>query len=60
MMISNEPGIYGHFEIDLENVHYAEDIGIRIENDLLVTESGCEDLSRDIPREIDEIETLLA
>ncbi len=59
MMISNEPGLYGHFEIDLENVHYAEDIGIRIENDLLVTESGCEDLSRDIPREIDEIETLL-
>ncbi len=60
MMISNEPGIYGHFEIELENVRYAEDIGIRIENDLLVTESGCEDLSRDIPREIDEIETLLA
>ncbi len=59
MMISNEPGLYGHFEIDLENVHYAEDIGIRIENDLLVTEDGCEDLSRDIPREIDELETLL-
>lgn len=60
MMISNEPGLYGYFEIDLENVHYAEDIGIRIENDLLVTENGCEDLSRDIPREIDELETLLA
>ncbi len=59
MMISNEPGLYGHFEIELENVRYAEDIGIRIENDLLVTESGCEDLSRDIPREIDELETLL-
>lgn len=60
MMISNEPGLYGHFEIDLENIHYAEDIGIRIENDLLVTEGGCEDLSQDIPREIDELETLLA
>lgn len=58
MMISNEPGLYGRFEIELENIRYAEDIGIRIENDLLVTETGCEDLSRDIPREIDELETL--
>ena len=58
MMISNEPGLYGRFEIELENIRYAEDIGIRIENDLLVTEDGCEDLSRDIPREIDELETL--
>jgi Xaa-Pro aminopeptidase len=60
MLISNEPGLYGHFEIEISGVRYEEDVGIRIENDLLVTEDGCEDLSRDIPREIDEIEKLLA
>lgn len=59
MLISNEPGLYGYFEIELENVRYAENVGIRIENDLLVTETGSEDLSTDIPREIDEIEMLL-
>ena len=60
MLISNEPGLYGRFEIEIENVRYAENIGIRIENDLLVTETGAEDLSADIPREIDEIEKLLS
>lgn len=59
MLISNEPGLYGRFEIKIENARYAENIGIRIENDLLVTETGTEDLSADIPREIDEIEKLL-
>ena len=60
MLISNEPGLYGYFEIDLDGIHYAEDVGIRIENDLLVTETGCEDISAEIPREIAELEKLLA
>ena len=60
MLLSNEPGLYGFFEIDLDGIHYAEDVGIRIENDLLVTEDGCEDISAEIPREISDIETLLA
>lgn len=59
MLISNEPGLYGRFELELSGVRYAEDVGIRIENDLLVTDDGCEDLSAEIPREIDEIEGLL-
>ena len=45
-VISNEPGVY----IDEEN------IGIRIEDDLLITEDGCVVLSQDIIREPDEIE----
>ena len=60
MLLSNEPGLYGFFEIDLDGVHYAEDVGIRIENDLLVTEDGCEDISAEIPREVADLETLLA
>ena len=46
MIITNEPGLY----ID------EEEIGIRIEDDLLITENGCEVLSKDIIRTVEEIE----
>ena len=49
-IVSDEPGLY----IDEES------IGIRIEDDLLITENGCEYLSRDIIREPDEIERFMA
>jgi Xaa-Pro aminopeptidase len=49
MVITNEPGLY----IPEEN------IGIRIEDDLLITEDGCENLSKDIIKEIDEIENFM-
>lgn len=50
MLISNEPGIYGYFEIEIDGVFYSENIGIRIEDDLLVTEKGCVNLSAGIPK----------
>ena len=49
MLLSCEPGIY----IPEEN------LGIRLENDILITETGQEDLMRDIPIEIDEIEKIM-
>jgi Xaa-Pro aminopeptidase len=49
-IISNEPGLY----VD------EEEIGIRIEDDLLITEDGCEVLSKDIIKEPDEIEAFMA
>jgi Xaa-Pro aminopeptidase len=49
MILSCEPGIY----IKEEN------IGIRIENDILVTEKGPVDLMEGIPIEVDEIEKLM-
>ena len=49
MVITNEPGLY----IDEEK------IGIRIEDDLLITQSGCEVLSSDVPRTTEEIEALM-
>ncbi len=58
--ISNEPGLYGHFVITLGGKRYSEWIGIRIEDDLLITKTGCRNLSASIPREIPEIEELMA
>ncbi len=49
-MFTIEPGIY----IPEKN------IGVRIEDDVLVTESGCEVLTRDAPKEIADIEKLMA
>ena len=49
-VISDEPGLY-----------FAEyGIGVRIEDDLLLTEDGAVNLSEGIPKEIDEIEALMA
>ena len=50
MVITVEPGMY------IED----EGIGVRIENDVLITEDGCIDLSVDIPRTVEEIEALMA
>ena len=49
MTFSCEPGIY-----------IAEEaIGIRLENEILITENGCADLMAHIPIEADEIEALM-
>ena len=48
-IITNEPGLY------IEE----ESIGIRLENDLLITKDGCINLSVDIPIEIEDIEKLI-
>ena len=37
-----------------------EGFGVRLENDILITETGFEDLMGDIPLEVDEIESLMA
>jgi Xaa-Pro aminopeptidase len=49
-VVTVEPGIYIP----------EERIGIRLENDILVTESGPVDLSSQVPIEPDEIEDLMA
>ena len=49
MVITIEPGIY----IPEEN------LGVRIEDTVLVTENGCKLLSGSLPREVEEIERLV-
>jgi Xaa-Pro aminopeptidase len=50
MIFTCEPGIYIP----------EEKLGIRLENDILITENGNEDLMANIPIEINEIEALMA
>ncbi len=49
MIISNEPGIY------LPD----EGFGIRIEDDLLITKDGCEDMTRGIPKTVPALEAAM-
>lgn len=50
MVLTCEPGIYIQ----------EEGIGIRIETDVLITETGCIDLMADFPIETEEIEAMMA
>lgn len=59
MLISCEPGIYGRFEATIGGKRYSEQIGIRIEDDLIITKNGFENISAAIPKEIKEIEKLM-
>ncbi len=58
MLYTVEPGIYIPEKSDGVDPKYFN-IGIRIEDVILVTESGNENLSASAPREISEIETLM-
>jgi Xaa-Pro aminopeptidase len=50
MVFAIEPGFY----------YPDKNIGVRIEDTVLITKDGCEVLSKDVPKEIDEVEKLLA
>ena len=59
-LISNEPGLYGSFRIRLNGRLYDEEIGIRIEDNLLITRTGCKNLSSSIPKTVRQIEKLMS
>ena len=59
MVMTVEPGIY----LPASSKGLAKkwwNIGIRIEDDVLVTESGNEILSKDMPKSVEEIEALMS
>jgi Xaa-Pro aminopeptidase len=59
MVFTIEPGLYFHAD-DLLAPEEFRGIGIRIEDDVLVTATGVENLSRALPRDPDQIETWMA
>jgi Xaa-Pro aminopeptidase len=50
MVFAIEPGFY----------YPEKNIGVRIEDTVLITKDGCEVLTKDVPKEIDEVEKLLS
>ncbi|MCS5566289.1 MAG: Xaa-Pro aminopeptidase [Methylococcales bacterium] len=59
MVLTVEPGLY--VAADCKDVDQKwRGIGIRIEDDVLVTQGGCEVLSANVPKTVSEIEQLMA
>jgi Xaa-Pro aminopeptidase len=58
MVLTLEPGLYVRPSNDVPKAFW--NIGIRIEDDAIVTATGCELISRDVPVEVDAIEDLMA
>jgi len=59
MVMTVEPGIYvapDNLNVDAK----WRGIGIRIEDDVVVTKTGCEILTSAVPKDADEIEALMA
>lgn len=57
MTLTIEPGLYVRAAEDVPERYW--DIGIRIEDDAIVTDTGCELITRDVPVAADEIEALM-
>ncbi|SFX39443.1 Xaa-Pro aminopeptidase [Marinospirillum alkaliphilum] len=59
MVFTIEPGLYiAPDQMDVDSLWRG--IGIRIEDDVLVTEEGCEVLTQGVPKSVEGIETLMA
>ena len=59
MVLTVEPGLYFQPD-DLTVPEQYRGIGVRIEDDILVTETGCRNLSAAIPRTADDVELWIA
>jgi Xaa-Pro aminopeptidase len=57
MVLTLEPGLYVRPADDVPEAFWH--IGIRIEDDAIVTATGCELITRDVPVEVAEIEALM-
>ena len=59
MILTVEPGLYIHPDDELFPAEY-RGIGVRIEDDVLVTETGCRVLSNKLPSHPDEVEVWIS
>jgi len=60
MVFTVEPGLYVSADEQDEAAARYRGIGVRIEDDVVVTEDGCENLNLDIPKEIADVEAWMA
>ena len=58
MVLTVEPGIYINSSVDVDSKWH--NIGVRIEDDILVTKDGAQVLSQALPKTISDIEAMLA
>lgn len=58
MVLTVEPGLYIPSDDDIPDAY--QGIGIRIEDNVVVTNEGHEVLTEDVPKQVDEIEALMA
>ena len=58
MVLTIEPGLYIRPTSDVDEKYW--NIGIRIEDDAVVTTQGCDLISRGVPVDPDEIEALMS
>jgi Xaa-Pro aminopeptidase len=56
MVFTVEPGLY--FSVDSKAPQKLKGIGVRIEDDVLITEKGHQVLTSAVPKEVEEIESL--
>ncbi|MFA5878814.1 MAG: M24 family metallopeptidase, partial [Candidatus Margulisiibacteriota bacterium] len=49
-IISNEPGLYGEFSLTIDQQLFHEELGIRIEDNLLILDDTCENLTAMCPK----------
>ncbi len=57
MVLTVEPGLYINPARDVPKRYH--DIGIRIEDSVVVTRDGCDVLSRDVPKSVQDIEDMM-
>ena len=57
MVFTVEPGIYIRPDEEVDKKWW--NIGVRIEDDVVVTENSCEVLTKNLPKEIADIEALM-
>ena len=57
MIITIEPGLYIPYDQDYPSKYHG--IGVRIEDDILLTADGCVNMTEAVPREVEEIEALM-
>ena len=58
MVITVEPGVYISHNSDAPEKY--KGIGVRIEDDVVITATGVDILTADVPKDIDAIEALMA